>query len=110
RLVIGHLTYHAFALAPTFTYVVLSSHRSFHPGMRPWSWAVAARVVAGGTVVAYFTYGGALNFQVPLGLTVLAALLMLELRSGFDPVGWIVLGGSFIWGGLLSMMKLVPAA
>jgi hypothetical protein len=110
RLVYGHLTYHAFALAPALTYVVLSSHRSLGPGRRVLPWALAARVVAGGAVVAYFTYGGALNFQVPLGLTVLAALLILEVRRGFDLAPWLVLGGSFVWGALLSMMKLVPAA
>ena len=109
RLVHGHLTYHAFALAPALTYVVLSSHRLHRPRRRVLSWTLAARVVGGGAVVAYFTYGGALNFQVPLGLTVLAALLILEVRRGFDLAPWLVLAGSFVWGGLLSMMKLVPA-
>jgi hypothetical protein len=109
RLVIGHLTYHAFALAPVLAYLVLSSHSAVTPPQRLWSWAFGARVVAGGMVVAYFTYGGALNFQVPLALTVLAALLMLEVRRGFAVAPWLVLAGSFGWGALLSMMKLAPA-
>jgi hypothetical protein len=109
RLVIGHLTYHAFALAPALTYLVLSSHgtlRSVRPMPRL---ALAARIVGGGAIVAYFTYGGALNFQVPLALTVLAVLLIFELRRGFDSTPWLVLLGSFVWGGLLSLMKLAPA-
>jgi hypothetical protein len=111
RLVIGHLTYHAFALAPALAYVVLSSHRSLRPGVpRPAPLAFAARVVAGGAIVAYFTYGGALNFQLPLAMTVVAVLLMFELRRGFDAMPWLVLTASFVWGAVLSLMKLAPAS
>ena len=109
RVVIGHLPYHAFALAPVLAYAVISSHRAATGSSTSALTAVLVRVVAAGVVVAYLTYAGALNFQIPVVMTVLIVLLMFESQHGFDWRPWLVLGGGLVWGALLSAAKLVPA-
>jgi hypothetical protein len=108
RMVAGHLTYHAFGVVPILAWAVLSCHQSV-PARRGRK-SFATRVAVGGLAVAYLTYGGALNFQVPALLTVLALVLLLNLRHGWDWRPIVLLGVAFSWGALLSAAKLVPAS
>ena len=110
RMVVGHLTYHAIAIAPLLAYVVASSQKTASITGTKSMGPLVLRIVAGGLLIAYVTYGGALNFQIPLVLTVSCALLMLQIQRGLRMAPWFVLGGSCLWGVLLSAMKMVPAA
>ena len=88
RLVIGHLPYHAFALAPLLAYAVLGSHRGM-PGSSSEApgKSVATGIVVTGLVVAYFTYAGALNLEIPLVMTAASDLLMPEAAAHGSPAG-----------------------
>jgi hypothetical protein len=110
RLVIGHLTYHAFAVVPLLACVVASAQEASSGHRRRPFVPSCAQVVCGGLCIAYLTYGGAVNFQIPALLTVACTLLMLQIARGFTVRPWLVLAGSGLWGALISAMKLVPAA
>jgi hypothetical protein len=108
RGVIGHLTYHAFALAPIAALVVSGQHRALVPARH----SVARTISSGllfGWCVAYLTYAGALNFQIPFVLAVTLVVLMVQLRCGFDRAPWLTLVAGCVCGVLFSLMKLVPA-
>jgi hypothetical protein len=109
RMVIGQLTYHAFAIIPVLACVVASAQRlgTVPPKRRLLRGLV--QIVSGGLLIAYLTYGGALNFHIPAVLTVACVLLMLQMAQGFTTGPWFVLAGSCLWGVLLSAMKLAPA-
>lgn len=110
RMVVGHLTYHAFAVAPVLACVVVSAQRTEWTSARQTLQRLLLPVVVGGLLVAYVTYGGALNFQIPIALTVACTLLILQIERGFRVAPWLVLTGAGLWGILLSAMKIVPAA
>jgi hypothetical protein len=109
RVVIGHLTYHAFGVVPLLACVVASAQQASSAGRVRTFVRGSSQVVWGGLFIAYLTYGGALNFQLPAVLTVACTLVMLQITRGFRVRPWLVLVGSCLWGTLISAMKLVPA-
>ena len=108
RMVIGHLTYHVFGLLPLLAWVVLRTRLgTVSRG------GVLGRVmrpsVPAGLVLAYVTYAGALNFQIPFVLSVCALVLIVQLRDGADLRPWLVLVAGGVFGVALSLVKLAPA-
>jgi hypothetical protein len=109
RMVIGHITYHAFGVAPLLACVVASTQTVAWTSAGHSLRRLLVPITLGGLLVGYITYGGALNFQIPIVLTVASVLLLLQIERGVRAAPWLVLAGSCLWGVAVSAMKLLPA-
>ena len=108
RMAIGHLTYHIFGLIPVLCWLVLLSAADAKAG-RITVVRSAAAMIAGGVLLALMVYGGATNFIIPAGLSVVAVLLLHQARVGWQLAPWCTLVGSFLWAIPLSAIKLLPS-
>ena len=77
RMIIGHLTYHAFALIPLIAYLLLKPAMTANPS---WRRQGVATVLAG-MAIAYFIYSGAANYIVAAMIAVLGIFLLALLNN-----------------------------
>jgi hypothetical protein len=105
RMSIGHLTYHVIGLVPLLALLVLPDASAGCHGseFRP------ARVVGAGAIMAEMVFAGAPNFVPPAVLSVVAAILLRQTRTGLSAKPWILLVGGCLWASLLAAIKLVPS-
>lgn len=77
RMIIGHLTYHAFALIPLIAWLLL---RPAAIARLSWRDQVMA-VFPAGVAIAYFIYSGAANYIVPALIAITGIILLASLKQ-----------------------------
>ncbi len=119
RLMVGHMTYHAFMVLPMLTFLVarplsLPGKSPSHEGSNSsiWLWRAGFDVVIAGLLVAYMIFAGMVNVIVPVMMAVVMLLCLfgLAVPSRFN---WKLVSVKFVlasvWGGVLSAAQLVAA-
>lgn len=76
RMIIGHLTYHAFALIPLIAWLLLRPATAAHTSGREQCMAIFPAAMA----IAYFIYSGAMNYIVPAMIAVAGICLLAGLN------------------------------
>jgi hypothetical protein len=94
RMLIGHLTFHAFMLAPALAMALLPG-----PGAKRSVGAFALRAGGGALILAYMFQSGMVHGVPPLGLSVLALALLQALTVGVDR-RWPAIAASAALGAL----------
>ncbi|MBI3182739.1 MAG: hypothetical protein HYZ28_11430 [Myxococcales bacterium] len=102
RMLIGHLSFHAFMLSPLLGFFLL----------RPWEGKrlrFALDAVAAGLLLAYWLYSGMVHLALPAVAGVLAVGLSRSMRGpGLGPMlSKLFLAGA--WAAVVSSAKLLPA-
>jgi hypothetical protein len=107
RVLIGHLTFHAFMLTPLLAWVLLSMPRT-NRGNRSWV-RICGHMAAGSLIVGYMLHAGMGNvFTLPfVAIATVMVLHALVFRWRLRP--WV--GGAFCGAGALAIaaIKLVPS-
>jgi len=97
RMVVGHLSFHAFMLLPLILFLLLKTS----PKGREWPAAIGA-----GVLLAYFVHAGAGVIVVPVGVCMLVVMLSRIYSSGL----WIRLVVAGVIAAGLSLGKLVAVS
>ncbi len=102
RLLIGHLTFHAFALTPLMVVALLPTPL----GRDTWA-AVSVRVCVAGACLAYMFQSGMIHGIPPVLLATTVVLLIHGLCFGWRWQPWLLLGAAGVLSLMLCAGKLV---
>ena len=102
RMIIGHLTYHAFMLIPFIAYLLLYQHSE--KGKALYS---TRNLLVSGLLIAYFIHSGAANFLVPTVLSIVGIWALSGISQGVSYTFWLKLFYALFLGFLLSFAKLI---
>lgn len=99
RMLVGHLTFHAFMLAPLLFFLLLRPVGAAGPDSR---WRFGFEVVCAALIIAYVATTALPHVLFPL---LLAALAVALLRAGIDPAGFEAraFAGRFALSGVLAL-------
>jgi hypothetical protein len=108
RMVIGHLTFHAFMLTPLICYFLLAPIKEKWPRLRRYAAFIWLSVLSG-LIWSYMFYSGMASIIIPVILSVMAIACIYRYLNGNNKSFW----GRFVFSGLLSLVicsvKLLPA-
>ncbi len=96
RMIVGHLTFHPFTLAPWLAWVFLADGA----GRRYWPAA------AGGLILAYMFHAGMVHGIAPMALAVAAILLVHGQLHGHRPAPWLLFAAAGLAALALSAQRL----
>jgi hypothetical protein len=102
RMVAGHLTFHAYMLAPILAITILSSPTA------TFSRSVG-RIALGGACIGYMFHSGMIHIFLPALGDVLVLILIHGALFGWSARPWWLLGGVLLVGGALSAGKFVAS-
>jgi len=104
RMILGHLTFHPYALAPWLAWAVLA-HGGTAQGRLQRVWPA----LAGGVMFAYMFHAGMVHGIAPLALSVAVIVLLHGERHGHRLGPWLALAGAAALALALSAQRLFAA-
>jgi len=104
RMILGHLTFHPYALAPWLAWAVLADGGTAQGRLqRVWP------ALAGGVMFAYMFHAGMVHGIAPLALSVAVIVLLHGERHGHRLGPWLALAGAAALALALSAQRLFAA-
>jgi hypothetical protein len=104
RILVGHLTFHPFALTPWLAYLLLPSRTE----VRPFA-AGALAIMGGGAIFAYAFQAGTVHGITPVAIDRAVLLLIHGYRDGHRLRPWALFGGAILVALVLSASRLTAA-
>lgn len=104
RMIMGHVTYHAFMLTPLIALCLLFTCTNKNKTCNK-----AVGMVFPGLLLSYVIYSGALNLMVPILITIIGVYFLLRLLHQDNPVFWWRFACAGAIALCLSLAKLLPA-
>ena len=106
RMLVGHLTFHAYMLAPILAFTIIPSPTAENSS--PLSHSLA-RIALGGACVGYMFHVGMIHVIPPVMCDVLILMLIHGALFGWSARPWWLLAGVLLVGGSLSAGKFVAS-
>ncbi len=106
RMLVGHLTFHAYMLAPVLAFAIIPSPAAEKPVPLSQSFA---RIALGGACVGYMFHVGMIHVIPPVMCDVLILMLIHGALFGWRARPWWLLAGVLLVGAMLSAGKFVAS-